>query len=134
VQLVAGVVDHLDGRVELALLRVERRHRRRQLRPEDQVLADYGLETLEAAAAALGADLGFEIPRPIPVDILRGSRELVCQKCQAPLRLIALVRNQDIAKRILTAMHLSTEVPELHPARPPPGCDREGQDAEEWVN
>ena len=44
--------------------------------PEDEVLADYGLETLEAAAAALGADLGFEIPRPIPVDILRGSREL----------------------------------------------------------
>lgn len=44
--------------------------------PEDQVLADYGLETLEAAVTALGADLGFVPPRPIPVDIVRGSREL----------------------------------------------------------
>lgn len=43
---------------------------------EDQVLADYGLETLEAATAALTADLGFAPSRPIPVDILRGSREL----------------------------------------------------------
>ena len=43
---------------------------------EDRVLADYGLETLEAAAAALGSDLGFAPTRPIPVDILRGSREL----------------------------------------------------------
>jgi len=43
---------------------------------EDTVLADYGLETLEAAAAALGGDLGFVPSRPIPVDILRGSRDL----------------------------------------------------------
>jgi hypothetical protein len=32
--------------------------------------------------------------------------ELVCQKCQSPLRLIALVKNQDTAKKILVAMHL----------------------------
>jgi tetratricopeptide (TPR) repeat protein len=57
---------------------VERRSAHFVLRfaPEDQVLADYGLETLEAAAAALGSDLGFVPSRPIPVDILRGSREL----------------------------------------------------------
>jgi tetratricopeptide (TPR) repeat protein len=43
---------------------------------EDKVLADYGLETLEAAAAALAEDLAFVPARPIPVDIVRGSREL----------------------------------------------------------
>ena len=43
---------------------------------EDAVLADYGLETLEAAATALGGDLGFEPSRPIPVDILRNSGDL----------------------------------------------------------
>jgi tetratricopeptide (TPR) repeat protein len=43
---------------------------------EDAVLADYGLETLEAAATALAADLGFEPARPIPVDILRNSGDL----------------------------------------------------------
>ncbi len=60
--------------------------------------------------------------------------ELVCQKCQAPLRLVALVKSQDTAKKILTAMHLPTEVPELHPARPPPPPDREAGDAEDWLN
>ena len=43
---------------------------------EDAVLADYGLETLEAAATALASDLGFEPSRPIPVDILRNSGDL----------------------------------------------------------
>ena len=43
---------------------------------EDAVLADYGLETLEAAAAALGGDLDFRPARPIPVDILRNSGDL----------------------------------------------------------
>jgi hypothetical protein len=42
--------------------------------------------------------------------------EIVCQKCQSPLRLIALIKNGDIAKKILTAMHLPSMVPELHPA------------------
>jgi hypothetical protein len=60
--------------------------------------------------------------------------EIVCQKCRSPLRLIALVKNQDVAKTILTAMHLPASVPELHPARPPPGREQEGQDAEDWVN
>jgi tetratricopeptide (TPR) repeat protein len=43
---------------------------------EDAVLADYGLEALEAAATALGGDLGFEPARAIPVDILRNSSDL----------------------------------------------------------
>ena len=58
--------------------------------------------------------------------------EIVCQKCHSPLRLIALVKNQDVAARILTAMHLPTGVPELHPARPPPASERAARDAEDW--
>jgi hypothetical protein len=54
--------------------------------------------------------------------------EILCQRCQAPLRLIALIKNQDIAKRILTAMHLPTEIPQLHPARPPPRQTGTGED------
>ena len=46
--------------------------------------------------------------------------EVVCQKCKSPLQLIALIKSEDIAKKILTAMHLPAEVPQLHPARPPP--------------
>jgi tetratricopeptide (TPR) repeat protein len=43
---------------------------------EDAVLADYGLESLEAAVTALEADLGFAPTRPIAVDILRGAGDL----------------------------------------------------------
>jgi hypothetical protein len=57
--------------------------------------------------------------------------ETVCQKCQTPLRLIALIKTEDVAKKILTAMHLPTEIPELHPARPPPQAAGGGED---WVN
>ena len=38
-----------------------------------------------------------------------------------PLRLIALIKTETIIKRILAAMHLPTEPPQLHPPRPPPG-------------
>jgi hypothetical protein len=47
--------------------------------------------------------------------------EILCTKCKAPLRLIALIKSEDTAKKILDAMHLPSEVPKLHPARPPPG-------------
>jgi hypothetical protein len=57
--------------------------------------------------------------------------ELLCSKCQAPLRLIALIKTEDVARKILTAMHLPTEVPELHPARPPP---RAAGGVDDWVN
>jgi hypothetical protein len=46
--------------------------------------------------------------------------EIVCSKCQAPLRLIALIQTENIAQKILIAMHLPATVPALHPARPPP--------------
>jgi len=58
-------------------------------------------------------------------------RVLLCSKCQAPLRLIALIKTEDIAKKILTAMHLPTDIPQLHPARPPPRAVGGGDD---WVN
>jgi hypothetical protein len=58
--------------------------------------------------------------------------EVVCSKCKNPLRLIALHKTEETAKKILTAMHLPTEVPQLHPARPPP-TQRERSD-EDWVN
>jgi hypothetical protein len=57
--------------------------------------------------------------------------EILCSKCQTPLRLIALIKTEDVAKKILTAMHLPTEIPELHPARPPP---RQPESGEDWVN
>jgi hypothetical protein len=64
--------------------------------------------------------------------------DIVCSKCQSPLRLIALIKSEPIAKKILTAMHLSTEIPELHPARPPPGAAAWGSgdhDASaDWLN
>lgn len=37
---------------------------------------------------------------------------------QGPLRLIALIKSEKTARKILTAMHLPSEVPKLHPARP----------------
>ena len=57
--------------------------------------------------------------------------EIVCTKCKAPLRLIALIKSEDVAKKILTAMHLPAEIPDLPPARPPPGEMGVGDD---WLN
>ncbi len=44
--------------------------------PEDAVLAEDALEGLEAALAALTADLGFAPTRPIPVDLYRNPSDL----------------------------------------------------------
>ena len=57
--------------------------------------------------------------------------EIVCQKCKAPLRLIALIKTEDVAKKILTAMHLPVDIPQLRPARPPPQKAGGGDD---WLN
>jgi hypothetical protein len=46
--------------------------------------------------------------------------EILCTKCKSQLRLIALIKTEDIAKKILTAMHLPVDSPQLRPARPPP--------------
>ena len=64
--------------------------------------------------------------------------EILCSKCQGPLRLIALIKTEEVAKKILTAMELPVEVPQLHPARPPPrgpGAAR-GEDParDDWLN
>jgi hypothetical protein len=60
--------------------------------------------------------------------------EILCTKCQSPLRLIALIKSEATAKKILDAMHLPSEVPRLHPARPPPTSCPEACGAEDWVN
>jgi hypothetical protein len=61
--------------------------------------------------------------------------EVVCGKCRNPVRLIALIKTEETAKKILAAMHLPTEVPQLHPARPPPTPPtREAPSDEDWVN
>jgi hypothetical protein len=57
--------------------------------------------------------------------------EIVCQKCKAPLRLIALIKTEGVAKKILTAMHLPVDIPQLRPARPPPQKAGGGDD---WLN
>jgi hypothetical protein len=50
---------------------------------------------------------------------------------QVQLRLIALIKTEDIAKKILTAMHLPVDIPQLRPARPPPHKAGGGDD---WLN
>ena len=93
-----------------------------------------------AARETAPPDAGKNKPKSRPKyirwsDLLRRvfGIETVCQKCQTPLRLISLIKSEAISKKILVAMHLPAEAPELHPARPPPG-ERETQEAEEWVN
>jgi hypothetical protein len=53
---------------------------------------------------------------------------------QAPLRLISLIKSEPIAKKILVAMHLPSDAPELHPARGPPEEHRESRDEEDYLN
>jgi hypothetical protein len=50
------------------------------------------------------------------------------------LRLIALVKTREVIEKILVAMHLPADVPELHPARPPPATEREAREEEDWVS
>ena len=60
--------------------------------------------------------------------------EIVCSKCHSQLRLIALIKTEAVAQKILKAMHLPTVIPALHPVcppRPPPG-DTGGCD--DWLN
>jgi hypothetical protein len=60
--------------------------------------------------------------------------EVVCTKCQSPLRLISLIKSEPIAKKILVAMHLPSDAPELQPARGPPEERRESRDGEDYLN
>ena len=64
-----------------------------------------------------------------------GSRraEGCCQKCHSQLRLITLVETEAVAKKILKAMHLPSDIPELHPARPRPPLAATGR-GDDWLN
>jgi hypothetical protein len=57
--------------------------------------------------------------------------EIVCLKCKAQLRPIALIKSADVAKKILRAMQVPSDVPHLRPARPPPQNTGGGDD---WLN
>jgi hypothetical protein len=59
--------------------------------------------------------------------------EIVCSKCHSQLRLIALIKTESVAQKILKAMNLPSDIPELHPARPPrPPPEKTSGDA--WMN
>jgi len=60
--------------------------------------------------------------------------EPLCQTFKLQLRLISLIKSEAIAKKILTAMHLPADIPELHPARPPPGADDDARAHENYIN
>ena len=60
--------------------------------------------------------------------------DIKCGRCGKPLRLLALIKTEAVIKKILLAMHLPAEAPELHPARPPPGGDREARGGEDTLN
>jgi hypothetical protein len=60
--------------------------------------------------------------------------EVVCARCKTPLRLISLIKSEPIAKKILVAMHLPSDAPELHPARPPPEDHGASRVEEDYLN
>jgi len=72
---------------------------------------------------------GFGNPPRVPISI-----DIKCGKCGKPLRLLALIKTEAVIKKILLAMHLPAEAPELHPARPPPGAEREARGGEAMQN
>jgi hypothetical protein len=69
-------------------------------------------------------------------ELLRRTFEIdtICPRCRTPLRLIALIKNDDTIKKILTAMGLPTEAPKPSPARPPPAEPSEAGDGGEYLN
>jgi hypothetical protein len=60
--------------------------------------------------------------------------ESKCGKCGGRLRLIALIKTGEVIEKLLVAMHLPADVPELHPARPPPTTDRAAREEDDWLN
>ena len=50
------------------------------------------------------------------------------------LRLIALIKTEDLAKKILKAMHLPSDVPQLRPARPPRPPTGDTGRGDDWLN
>jgi hypothetical protein len=94
-----------------------------------------------ATANAAGADQAASArpavkSRYIPwAELLRRtfSIDIQCAKCGRPLRLRALITTPEVIVKILVAMHLPSAAPELHPARPPPGAEREAGEGEGWM-
>lgn len=89
---------------------------------------------MQPATAPLSAEPTVQAGKPkyIPwAEVLRRTFgfEVVCTKCKAQLHLVALIKAENVAKRILTGMHLHVDVPELCPARRPPG----EAGADDWV-
>jgi hypothetical protein len=77
--------------------------------------------------------------RPAPAPSQEDIEQLVERVSKRILRFlqrrgVMLVKNQAVAARILVAMHLPAELPELHPARPPPASERAEREAEDWAN
>ncbi len=58
--------------------------------------------------------------------------DTVCPRCKTPLRLIAMIETEDTIKKILSAMGLPTEPPNLWLARPPPS--QSGGEGRDWLN
>jgi hypothetical protein len=121
-------IESLVGRASKRILRFLQRRKVITLvtAPGDGEVTVVGDETIGEkdpllarllAAAAAGASPAGPANKRKPLLRKTFGCEIVCQKCQSPLRLIALIKSEDIAKMVLTAMHLPTEVPELHPAR-----------------
>jgi hypothetical protein len=82
-------------------------------------------------------------PRTLPLshyiswsELLRRtfSIDTICPRCQSPLRLIALIKNGDTIKKILSAMGLPTEAPKPYPARPPPSESSNPGDGAKYLN
>jgi hypothetical protein len=88
--------------------------------PEGAVRLDFKKPWSDGTASVDLEPLAF-----IASHSLRGSR---------PLRFIALIKTSEVIVKILVAVHLSADAPELHPARPTPGAGREAGDGEEWLN
>jgi hypothetical protein len=73
-----------------------------------------------AASAPAEQDKPASTSKYIPwAELLRKTFgfEIVCSKCHGQLRLIALIKTEDVAQKILKAMHLPSD---LGPARPTP--------------
>jgi hypothetical protein len=67
-------------------------------------------------------------------DLLRRTFAIdtTCPRCKSPLRLIALIKTDDIIKKILSAMGLPTEALQPYPARPP--ASESGGERGGWLN
>jgi tetratricopeptide (TPR) repeat protein len=95
-QTVRGLREMAEAAQTVIDKHAERRSQNFVIRfpPEDEVLADTALETLEAALAALKQDIGFVPAWPIVVDIYRDAEDLAAV---SPLTIAEVERTGTIA-------------------------------------